>query len=116
MRIDAPLHLLADRVGIVSKYVDQTGEETRVTEDETRVAILKAMEIDASTNEAAREALERLENREWRHVLPPVRVVRRGDPHATEVQVHGPEDAGTLAEWSLEFIPETGDPFVRTVW
>ena len=40
---DSALRTLADRLGILSEYVDQTGRETRVTSDETRVAILAAM-------------------------------------------------------------------------
>ncbi|MBW3629457.1 MAG: 4-alpha-glucanotransferase [Gemmatimonadetes bacterium] len=114
MRIESPLHLLADLVGIVTRYVDQTGEETRVTTDQTRVAILATLGIDASTADAAREALERIESREWERVLPPVRVVRQGDRAASEIQLHGPEDRGLLVEWSLEFTPETGESFQRS--
>jgi 4-alpha-glucanotransferase len=110
----SPLRVLADRVGIVSRYLGQTGEETRVTSDETRVAILRTMGIDASTSDAAREALERLENSEWSRVLPPVRVVHQTDPDATQIQLHAPEGAGTPTEWSLEFIPESGEPFQRS--
>src|SRR5690606_22558458 len=109
----SPLRLLADRVGIVSKYLDQTETEARITPDGTRVAILRAMGIDASTPEAAEEALERMDGREWNRVLPPVRVVRQSDPESTRVALHAPEGAAAPAEWSLERTPESGEPFRR---
>ena len=55
------LRTLADRLGILPEYVDQTGRETRVTTDETRIAILAAMGVDASTEERAASALDLLE-------------------------------------------------------
>ena len=69
------LRALADRLGILPEYVDQTGRETRVTSDETRVAILAAMGFDASTDARAASALELLETRELSRALRPVRVV-----------------------------------------
>ncbi|MEO8881483.1 MAG: 4-alpha-glucanotransferase [Gemmatimonadaceae bacterium] len=72
------LHTLADRLGILSEYVDQTGRETRVTEDVTRVAIIAAMGFDASTEERAAAALTLLEVRDATRTLPPVRVLVHG--------------------------------------
>ena len=72
---DSALRTLADRLGILPEYVDQTGRETRVTSDETRVAILAAMGFDASTGSRAAAALELLEARELSRAFPPVRVV-----------------------------------------
>jgi 4-alpha-glucanotransferase len=109
----SPLRLLADRVGIASSYVDQTGEKTRSTSDETRVAILRAMGIDASTSPAASQALERMADREWSRVLPPVRVVRRSDPDVARVDLHVREGTAGRAEWSLECTLESGEAFRR---
>ncbi|HEX7241634.1 MAG TPA: 4-alpha-glucanotransferase, partial [Longimicrobiaceae bacterium] len=109
MQNQSALHRLASRVGILPSYVDQTGTETRVTSDETRVAILRAMGMDASTGERAREALEAMETRERERVVAPVRVVRANDPDAATVSLRAPEGAGT-AEWELELVRESGGP------
>ena len=47
------LERLADAVGIVPTYLDQTGTEWRETTAESRVALLAAMGIDASSEVAA---------------------------------------------------------------
>ena len=75
---DTALRTLADRLGILREYVDQTGRETRVTSDETRIAILAAMGIDASTEADAARALQQLEERERSRALRPVRVLAHG--------------------------------------
>lgn len=110
MQNQSALHRLAGRVGIVPSYVDQTGTETRVTTDETRVAILRAMGIDASTPAHAEAALEALERRERGRVLAPVRVVRASDPEAAQVVLRVPEGTSGPVEWSLELVPEAGAP------
>jgi 4-alpha-glucanotransferase len=110
MQKQSPLRDLADLVGIVPRYVDQTGTETRATSDETRVAILRAMGIDASTPEAAREALEAMRAREAARVVTPVRVVRRADPDAARVELRVPEGSAGDAEWRVELVPEHGEP------
>ena len=69
------LHMLADRLGILPEYVDQTGRETRVTTDETRIAIIAAMGFDASTESRAASALDLLDARELARALAPVRVI-----------------------------------------
>ncbi len=110
MQNQSALHRLASRVGILPSYVDQTGTETRVTSDETRVAILRAMGIDASTEERAREALEALETRERERVVAPVRVVRANGPDAATVSLRAPEEPGGMVEWELELVWESGEP------
>jgi 4-alpha-glucanotransferase len=72
---DSALRTLADRVGILPEYADQTGRETRVTSDETRVAILAAMGFDASTQARAASELETLDARALARSLAPVRVI-----------------------------------------
>ena len=73
------LHALAARLGILDRYVDQTGRETRETSDATRVALLAAMGVDASSESHIRRALLALDEREQREILPPVRVVRESE-------------------------------------
>src|SRR4051812_31355892 len=62
------LRRLADRLGIASAYLDQSGGQERITSDATRERLLAAMGIDASTEERAREALRALRRkarRQW---------------------------------------------------
>ena len=75
---DSALRSLANRLGILPEYLDQTGRETRVTSDDTRVAILAAMGFDASTESRAASALELLHARDLARTLPPVRVIVHG--------------------------------------
>src|SRR6476469_8353310 len=69
------LRLLADRLGILPEYVDQTGRQSRSTTDETRVAIIAAMGFDASSESRAASVLAQLDERERARPLPPVRVL-----------------------------------------
>ena len=68
------LRRLADRVGIIGEYVDQTGKERRKTTDETREALLTALGFDVGSEEAARAALREMEEGEAARLLAPVRV------------------------------------------
>ena len=73
------LQALAARLGILDRYVDQTGRETRVTSDATSTALLAAMGVDASSEAQIAKALRALDERERRQILAPVRVVRESD-------------------------------------
>jgi hypothetical protein len=57
------LRVVADRVGIMAEYVDQTGKERRATSDRTRVALLAAMGYEASSEEGAKKTLSALRER-----------------------------------------------------
>ena len=105
---------LADAVGIIPKYLDQTGTEWRETSAETRVALLAAMGIDASSEAAAETALRALRLAERRELIPPVRVVELGDDSPVrhvEVRLASPPNA--TARWRLELTLESGEE--RTV-
>ncbi|HEX8213522.1 MAG TPA: 4-alpha-glucanotransferase [Longimicrobium sp.] len=109
MQQPSSLHDLAAVAGIVPSYVDQSGTETRTTSDSTRVALLRAMGIDASTDDHAGAALGEWERRDRSRVLSPVRVVRRDDPELAAVLARAPEGTPNVA-WTLELVPETGEP------
>jgi 4-alpha-glucanotransferase len=109
MHLTSSLHHLAAAAGVVPSYVDQTGTETRSTSDATRVALLHAMGVDASTPALADAALEAWETRERSRPLAPVRVVRRGDPEAVSCMIRVPEQVGHV-EWTIELTPEDGEP------
>ncbi len=95
------LHRLAEVAGVLPSYVDQTGTETRTTSHRTRVALLRAMGIDAATSNDAAAALDEWEARDRARLLAPVRVVRRDDPEAASVTVRVPEGTGRV-QWVME--------------
>jgi 4-alpha-glucanotransferase len=95
---------LADRLGIVGEYVDQTGE-TRVTTNETRCALLGAMGIEASSEGGLRAGLDELQAATRRRRLDAVRVVRANDPAVRALSVR----ATPRLSWRLELQSETGD-------
>jgi 4-alpha-glucanotransferase len=110
MQPQTSLQRLAARVGILPEYIDQSGTQTRVTPDETRVAILDAMGIDASTEAAAERSLERLETRDAERALAPARVVVAATEDSARVLARAPAGAGG-AGWELEVRPEDGEPY-----
>jgi 4-alpha-glucanotransferase len=82
---------LARAYGVAVEYYDQGGTYHAVSAD-TVEAVLAAMDVDASTEESRWVAWERLRERDWRRVLPPVFVARAGTESATWVHVpHGAE-------------------------
>jgi 4-alpha-glucanotransferase len=104
------LRRLADAVGVVPKYLDQTGTEWREASDESRVALLAAMGIDASSERAAEDALRALRNEERRELVAPVRVIESADETATR---HVPARLASVpnggARWRLEVTLESGE-------
>jgi 4-alpha-glucanotransferase len=102
------LRRLADRMGIVHEYLDQSGTECRETSDETRVALLRAMGLDASTEEAAQDALARLEREEARRLLEPTRVVRTSALADERVRLRLPAEASGRVAWLLTLESEDG--------
>ncbi|HVE36382.1 MAG TPA: 4-alpha-glucanotransferase [Gemmatimonadaceae bacterium] len=110
--IDTPIKQLADALGIVGEYVDQTGKQLCVTTDATRRALLAAMGVDASSDGAARAALAELRTAERDRRVDSVRVVRMDDASAGTLYVRG-ED-GLNGRWRLELQLENGDVDILT--
>lgn len=67
------LRALAEHVGILPSYVDQSGR-TRRTSDATRIALLAAMGMEAGREAQARSALEALREQNRAEILPAARV------------------------------------------
>ena len=107
----SPLRQLADRVGIIGEYLDQTGTETRVASDDTRIRLLRVMGIDASDKERAARALEELDAAESARLIPPVSVVqqRKGMQAHRHTVVRRPDGASGAIEWLLELGDEHGE-------
>jgi 4-alpha-glucanotransferase len=104
-----PLRELADRVGILPEYVDQTGTAVRRTPDATRVAILRAMGLDVSDDARARDALAELEARERAAPLDPVRVRLRGSLGTGRAGLRVPAGVRDEVAWTATLTTENGD-------
>jgi 4-alpha-glucanotransferase len=102
------LRSLADELGIISGYRDQTGAEWRETSDETRVLLLAAMGIDASTEAAAEAALEELRRERTERLVEAARVVEVGSAEAERAVVQLAEPQAGRVRWELELREESG--------
>ena len=89
------LRELAERLGIVAEYIDQTGRHVRRTSDVTREALLAVMGFDAPTEDAAEGWLDELAHESRNAIVDPVRVVRRDAPAARSVRVQLPPGVRT---------------------
>ncbi|HWV44626.1 MAG TPA: 4-alpha-glucanotransferase, partial [Nitrospira sp.] len=95
------LRMLADRTGIVADYYDIAGTH-HVTTDETRRAILAAMNLRVANRVELMAELEAWDNRWWLRGCEPVHVLRLG------------RDAGT---WSFYGPCESSDDSVfQILW
>ncbi|MDO5676466.1 MAG: 4-alpha-glucanotransferase [Propionibacteriaceae bacterium] len=101
------LGLLAEKFGIAREFWDWKGRH-QVISAETMVEVLKAFDIDASSPEAADNALTRLEDDRWRRTLPACTVAEQGQ--GIHINVHVP--AGTHVEVYVRL--ESGD--TRPAW
>ncbi|MDO5066544.1 MAG: 4-alpha-glucanotransferase [Propionibacteriaceae bacterium] len=93
------LHQLAEQVGIAREFWDWKGNHTVISRD-TVVAVLAAMGVDASTDEACRAALTRLDEEAWLRVVKPCTVVEQGGE--VTVDVHVPAGTGVEVRLLLE--------------
>ncbi len=83
------LQQLAEAFGIATEFWDWKGRLTTVS-DETVIGILRAMDVDASSDEAADAALGELWIKPWRSALPPCVVLQEGSGGHVNVHVdHG---------------------------
>ena len=85
--LDPALRELADAFDIATEYWDWQGRHVTVTE-ETIVAVLAALEVDASSPEAAVIALAEHRRRPWTRMLPPFLALR--EHRTARVNVHVP--------------------------
>jgi 4-alpha-glucanotransferase len=103
------LHELAHRVGIHDEYFDVAGRRY-VTSDDTRRAILHALKIDASTDDAAYQSLERMKYEESAELVAPVRVLEVGQ--SPRLEVRAPGDRDTSGPWRVEVETEGGERYI----
>ena len=104
-----PLQRLAEIVGIIPEYLDQTGTERRRTSDESYAALLTAMGFDVSSEPAAESALDALVAESHRELVEPVRVVEVGDfTESQHVPVRLASPPTGEAHWRVELVLEDG--------
>ena len=105
----SPLRRLADQVGIVPSYLDQTGREWRETTPEACRSLLAAMRIDASSDEAAEAALRALRSDAREELVEPVRVVEQSDlTRSRHVAVRLGSPPTGEARWRVQLDTEDG--------
>ncbi len=103
----AAIRRLAQRAGILPGFVDVAGKR-RTPSDATRVALLAAMGLDASTEAAARRTLETLDRAARDEWLAPVRVVRPVHRGGARVAVRAPDGHRGPVSYHLELEREDG--------
>lgn len=101
------LRALAERLGILSSYIDQSGRQEHHTRDATREALVAALGHDGSSEAAAAASLEALEQVERARLLDPVQVWREHAQREPRVRVRLPESEEATA-YSLELVGEDG--------
>jgi 4-alpha-glucanotransferase len=79
------LRELAGEYGVAVEYWDWRNEHVQVSDD-TLIAVLAALDVDASTPQACAAALAARRDEAWRRVLPSYLVVRQG--RHRELTVH----------------------------
>jgi len=97
--VNHDLVALASAYGVATEFWDQAGAHQEVSED-TVVAVLAALGVDATTPEGVAAALHERRIRDWRRTLPPVFVVREGD--GATCWVHLPHGDGARMWIELE--------------
>jgi 4-alpha-glucanotransferase len=102
------LRELADRLGILPSYLDQTGVTQRLTSDTTRERLLAAMGYDVATEERTAETLRALRRAERRQWIDPVRVVRQRSRSLARVAVRVPAMPVESVQWTLVLRTEEG--------
>ncbi len=91
---------LADAYGVATDYWDWQGNHVQVPRS-TVLAVLAALQVDASTPEALAGALRDAELLGWRHPVPATTVTRSG--RAATVLVHVPDG------WTARVVAELED-------
>lgn len=95
--VDADLARLADACGVAVSYVDQAGVQVEVPRA-TIEAVLRALDVDLDAGVDA--AVERIELRDWRRMLPPVFIGREGEER--RLWVHVPDGDPVAVSVTLE--------------
>ena len=78
-RLARPLVKLAKACGLSTSFIDQLGTYTEIS-DAALVAVLKALDVDASSDEAIARSMTQLEAENSKRLLPSTIVATTGKP------------------------------------
>lgn len=98
-RLARPLIQLAKASGLSTSFFDQLGTYTEIS-DEALVAVLAALGIDASTDEAIAHSLELHEEKQRNQLIPPTIVATTG--RTTTVEINCSAECDITASITLE--------------
>lgn len=98
-RLARPLIQLAKASGLSTSFFDQLGTYTEIS-DEALVAVLAALGVDASTDEAIAHSLELHEEKQRNQLIPPTIVATTG--RATTVEINCSAECDITASITLE--------------
>ncbi len=93
--VNPTLQALADHYGIATEFWDWKGHHTSISVD-TVIKALAALDVDASTEELAEQALKETELAPWRRMVPPCVVTEEGS--SASFDVHVPAGTGVMVE------------------
>ena len=103
----SPLHLLAERAGVLAEYVDQTGAVRR-TSDDTRAGLLDALGYDAGDEGAVRRTLGALDARDAERLVAPTHVLLRASHAARGRRSADALELRGAGAWELHVRTEDG--------
>lgn len=86
IEVDSELAALAQAYGVATQYWDQVGQLVHVSAQTVR-AVLAALDVDATSPDAVRDALETARLRDWQRTLPLVFIGRQGEDRRLPVHV-----------------------------
>jgi 4-alpha-glucanotransferase len=98
-RLARPLIALAKASGLSTSFIDQLGAYTEISDD-ALIAVLGALDVDATGDEAIAGSLARLEDENSTRLLDATIVATVGEP--TSIVVNCPSDADITASITLE--------------
>lgn len=101
MALDEAVAELARAYRVDTEFWDWKGRRVEVSQN-TIVAVLAAIDVDASTTESARAALRAFENRPWTRMLPPFVVMEQGRGRTVDIHVPVADAARTSVSVRLE--------------
>lgn len=97
------LRALAERLGVLPEYRESGTNARRITSDDTRETLVRAMGFDAETEATAADALSAIERQTAERLIPPVRVLAEAKAASATLRVRtaGPSD------WRVEVLGES---------
>ena len=98
-RLARPLIKLAKACGLATSFIDQLGTYTEIS-DAALAAVLKALDVDASSDEAIVRSMTQLEVENSKRLLPSTIVATTGKP--TGITLNCSSDADITASIELE--------------